>query len=104
MKVILDENVPLPLEAFFQNHEVSTIQKEGWAGIDNDEIIELINDRFDVFVLADNNLRSQQDLSSRSIAMVELPTNRWPILKSLATKIIVAVEQSKAGGYTIITP
>ena len=74
MKFIFDENVPLPLGKFFPNYTLSTIQKEGWSGIGNGEIMELINGRFDVFILADKNLRYQQNLSDRSIAMVELPT------------------------------
>ena len=73
MKVIFDKNVPLPLAKFFEDHEISTIQKEGWAGVDNGEIINLIDSRFDVFIIADKNLRYQQNLSNRKI---ELPTNR----------------------------
>ena len=104
MKLIFDENVPLPLGKYFSNHILSTIQEEGWAGVDNGEIIELIDGHFDVFILADKNLRYQQNLSSRRIAMVELPTNRWPILESIAKKVVTAVEQSKPGSYTIVAP
>ena len=32
MKLIFDENVPLPLRQFFAAHEVTTVQAEGWAG------------------------------------------------------------------------
>lgn len=102
MKVIFDENVPLPLQQFLAGHTVTTVQREGWAGIENGELLKLVDGRFDVLVLADKNLRYQQSLKQRRIALVELPTNRWPALKQLAGKITQAVENSTPGSYTFI--
>ncbi len=102
MKVIFDENVPLPLQQFLAGHEVTTVQFEGWAGFENGELIRLVDGKFDVLVLADKNLRYQQNLSSRPIALVELPTNRWPALKLLAGKITGAVNHAKPSSYTIV--
>ncbi len=102
MRVIFDENVPLPLKSFFSGHSVSTVQKEGWAGVENGAIIDHVESRFDVLLLADKNLRYQQNLSGRKIALVELPTNRWPILKEMASRILKAVENAEPGSYTIL--
>ncbi len=102
MKVIFDENVPLPLQQFLAGHTVTTVQLEGWAGIGNGELLKLVDGRFDVLVLADKNLRYQQELKQRRVALVELPTNRWPVLKSLAQEIARAVENSTPGGYTTV--
>ncbi len=104
MKVIFDENVPLPLQQFLAGHSVTTVQQEGWAGIGNGELLKLVDGRFDVLVLADKNLRYQQSLKQRRIALVELPTNRWPALKKLAHKIALAVETSVPGSYTFVEP
>lgn len=60
---------------------MTSIQREGWTGTENGAILALIDTRFDVFILADKNLRYQQDLGKRQIAIVELPTNRWPVLE-----------------------
>jgi hypothetical protein len=57
---------------------------------------------FDVMVLADKNLRYQQNLAARRIALVELPSNRWPVLQGLASQIGDAVKNARPGGYTII--
>jgi hypothetical protein len=102
MKIIFDENVPLPLGRFFSGHTVSTVQIEGWAGVENGEIIMRVESRFDVLLLADKNLRYQQNLTGRKIALVELPTNRWPFLKLMASRIVKAVENAKPGTYTIL--
>ena len=102
MKIIFDENVPLPLSSFFSGHSVSTVQKEGWAGVENGDIISNVESRFDVLLLADKNLRYQQNLSGRKIALVELPTNRWPMLKQMAGRITNAVETAEPGSYTVL--
>ena len=102
MKIIFDENVPLPLRQFFSAHEVTTVQAEGWAGVENGAILDRVYRAFDVLLLADKNLRYQQNLSQRIVALVELPTNRWPALQALAPKIVQAVESALPGSYTVV--
>lgn len=102
MRIIFDENVPWPLRRFFAGHTVTSVQLEGWRGVENGEIIRLVDGHFDVLLLADKNLRYQQNLADRKIALVELPTNRWPILQQIAPRILAAVERSEPVSYTII--
>ncbi len=102
MKVIFDENVPGPLRQFLPGHEVVTVQELGWAGIGNGELVRLSDGRFDVLVLADKNLRYQQNLSGRRIALVELPTNRWPHLERIGGRINDAVDSATPGSYTLV--
>ena len=99
MRVILDENVPIQTARFLIGHDVTTVQREGWAGIENGDLLNLVDGHFDVMVLADKNLRYQQNLSSRRIALVELPTNRWPLLERMAAKIAEAVASARPGAY-----
>jgi hypothetical protein len=47
-------------------------------------------------------LRYQQNLRSRRIALIELPTNRWPLVEKIASRIAQAVEQAAPSSYTII--
>jgi hypothetical protein len=102
VKVIFDENVPLPLQQFLAGHTVTTVQQEGWAGIGNGDLIKLVDGKFDVLVLADKNLRYQQDLKQRRIALIELPTNRWPVVKQLADKIAKAIGDATPGAYITV--
>jgi len=99
VKVILDESVPIQTARFIIGHEVTTVQREGWAGIENGDLLNLVDGRFDVMVLADKNLRYQQNLASRRIALVELPSNRWPILQKMAIQIAEAVNNARPGAY-----
>ena len=59
MTIIFDENVPLPLRQFLAGREITTVQLEGWTGVQNGELISRIDGRFDVLILADKNLRYQ---------------------------------------------
>ena len=102
MTVIFDENVPAPLRKFLHPHTVTTVQEQGWAGIANGELVRRSDGVFDVLLLADKNLRYQQNLSERQIALVELPTNRWPILRTMQASIRQAVDAALPGSYTII--
>ena len=102
MTIILDENVPLPLRQFLPNHAVTTVQQQGWTGVENGALIVRADGKFDILILADKNLRYQQDLRSRRIALIELPTNRWPILKTLAPRLISAIADATPGSYTVI--
>ncbi len=99
MRIVLDENLPKPLKQVFVGHVVSTVQEEGLAGTLNGELLAQLEGRFDVFVTADKNLRYQQNLAGRVIAILELPTNRLPLLRPLFPKISEAVERLVSGGY-----
>jgi hypothetical protein len=59
VRVILDESVPIQTAQFLVDHDVTTVQREGWAGIENGDLLNLVDGRFDVMVLADKNLRYQ---------------------------------------------
>jgi hypothetical protein len=47
-------------------------------------------------------MRSQQNMDGRRIAIIELPTNRWPLLLPLAPRIAEVVQNAKAGEYIIV--
>ena len=58
-----------------------------------------MEETFDVFVTADKNLRYQQNLAGRKLAIVELPTNRLPLLRPMFQQIAEAVETIRPGEY-----
>ena len=104
MRIVLDENLPRPLKQIFQApHVVTTVQELGLSGLANGELLTQLEGRFDVFVTADKNLKYQQNQTSRSIAIVELPTNRLPVLTQLFGQIAAGVTAAKPGDYVTIT-
>ena len=82
MRVLLDECVPKRLVNEFQNHDVSTVTKEGWNGTKNGDLLKLAASRFDVFVTVDQNLEYQQNLeeSGISVVVLEVESNRLDVL------------------------
>jgi predicted nuclease of predicted toxin-antitoxin system len=103
MRIALDENLPRPLAGFFHpTHQVTTVQDLGLAGIANGALLALLEGNYDVFVTADKNLRYQQNLAGRSLAIVELPTNRLPMLETMKSEIVAAVTSASPGTYRLV--
>lgn len=99
MRNILDENLPKPLKGIFPNHSVTTVQEQGLAGTVNGALLARLEGVFDVFVTADKNLRYQQNLSGRQLAILELPTNRLPLLRPLFPRVAAAVDSIIPSAY-----
>lgn len=102
-KVILDENLPIPLRHHLAGFDVVTVQYQGWSGIQNGDLIALIDGRFDVFLTADQNLRYQQNLRDRRIAIIELPFIRRDAIPLWVEKIRLAILSAQPGDYIQIS-
>jgi len=75
MKILLDECVPAPMQSLLSNHACTTVQAKGWSGIRNGDLLQRAEAEFDLFITSDQNIRYQQSLAGRSIAILELSTN-----------------------------
>ncbi len=100
MRIVLDENLPRPLVRIFPGHQIATVQELGLAGTANGALLARLEGHHDVFITADKNLRYQQHLRGRILAIVELPTNRLSVLTTMTTEIVAAVTSSAPGSYT----
>ena len=70
-RVLLDEGVPVGVRAFLADYEVRTIPDPGWAGLSNGAVIAAAEAaRFDVLATCDQNIRYQQNLSGRRLALI----------------------------------
>jgi hypothetical protein len=88
VKILLDESVPRLLKLRLPHLDISTVQEMGWAGLRNGELLRRAEELFDVFITADQNLRYQQNLSGRTLAILVLPSNQVP----LVIRLVPAVE------------
>lgn len=75
MKILLDECVPWPMQKQLTGHDCSTVQSKGWRGIKNGDLLQRAESEFDLFITSDQNIRYQQNLAGRRIAILELSTN-----------------------------
>ena len=75
----------------------------GWRGLSNGDLLKAAESAgFEVFVIADKNLRYQQNLSRRRIAILELWTNHRPTLEKHFVEIRAAAERLFPGAYAIL--
>ena len=58
---------------------------------------------FDVLLTADKNLRYQQNLEGRRIAILELPTNRKAVVMTLTRQIHAALHEMERSGERYVT-
>ncbi|MEW6683183.1 MAG: DUF5615 family PIN-like protein [Nitrospirota bacterium] len=102
MKVLLDESAPRIIQRRLSDAAIRTVQEMGWAGIKNGDLLERAEREFDIFVTADKNLRHQQNLSRRRLAIIVLPSNQIPIVLNLLTEIEQAISRAVPGTYVEI--
>ena len=82
MRVFFDQNVPRNLRPYLARHAVQTAVEMGWPLLENGALLtaaELAG--FEVFVTGDQNLAYQQTLTHRTIAIVGLTRNNWPLVR-----------------------
>ncbi len=101
MRILVDECAPRALKKHLLNHghECCTVQETGWSGKQNGELLRLAEAAFDVLVRVDTNLRYQQNLAGRRIAIVVLqsPSNRLEFLRKHFPACVLALEKIKPG-------
>ena len=73
MRVLIDECLNWRLCRALSGHYCTSVQRRGWSGIKNGELIALMRqERFDVFITGDRNLQFQQHLPASGVAVVVL--------------------------------
>ena len=104
MRVLCDQGTPVPLRLALSQHEVSTAFEQNWATLKNGELLDAAESvRFDVLVTTDMNLRYQQNLTGRRIAIVVLSTPSWPRIQHSIDEIVNAVNAAAPASYAEIT-
>jgi predicted nuclease of predicted toxin-antitoxin system len=99
MKVLFDQGTPAPLRHFLTGHEVETAYERGWSTLRNGELLAAAEAEFEVLITTDQNLRYQQNLTDRKLAILVLPTTSWPRLKNFSAAILATLNQLPPGGY-----
>jgi len=101
MRVLIDECALRALKGFLSKHghESLTVQEAGWSGKENGELLAVAETEFDVLVTVDTNLRYQQNLTGRRIAIVVLQSssNRLEQLREHFPALVLAVKTIKPG-------
>lgn len=99
MKVLLDACVPRPLRKFLPDHTVQTAQEMGWGELKNGALLQAAESQFDAFVTSDQNLKYQQNITGRKLAILVIPTNDWPTIRLHTDEIATKVAALKPGDF-----
>jgi hypothetical protein len=99
MRILFDQGTPVPLRRFLPGHQVATAFEQGWSDLGNGDLLRAAEAQFDLFITTDQNLRSQQDLTGRKLAIHVLPTTNWLEIRRNAQVVVDAVNQATPGEY-----
>jgi hypothetical protein len=101
MRILFDHGTPRGLAELLPGHTITTAKAMGWERLSNGNLLKAAEeDRFDVLLTTDKNIRYQQNLSSRKIAIVVLTgTTRWSRVQLSADRILLAVSAAEREGY-----
>jgi hypothetical protein len=99
MRILFDQGTPVPLRRHLTNHVVDTAFERGWSALHNRELLDVAEQEgYDLLITTDQNLRYQQHLADRQLAIIVLLSTSWPRIESRIETIQAAVERIMARG------
>lgn len=106
MRILFDQGTPEPWRHSLAQHEIVTAFGRGWSKLKNGELLDAAEkEGFAVFVTTDSNLKYQQNLKSRRIAIVVLTTPSWPRIQRVIPAVVRAIDEAVVGSYAeVVVP
>jgi hypothetical protein len=100
MRLLFDQGAPVPLRTLLTRHEVSTVYELGWSLLENGALLRKAEAAgYEALISTDQNLRYQQNLPDRRIAIAILMTTSWPRIARYASHVIVRIDALQIAGY-----
>ena len=104
MLVLFDNGTRRGLGRFLEGHSVEEARSRGWEALSNGDLIEAAEHAgFEVIATTDKNIRYQQNLEQRKIALVVLEHSQWPMVKLVAVRIADAINKAQPGSYVEVS-
>jgi len=103
MLILFDHGTPRGIPRALEGHTVKEARAQGCDTLSNGDLLDAAeNAGFDVLLTTDKNLRHQQNLQSRKLAIVVLGKSRWSLVSPMMEQIVVAVNAAKPGSYALV--
>jgi hypothetical protein len=100
VKILFDQNMPAPLRHALVGHDIATAYECGWHTLQNGELLSAAEaEGFEQLLTADQNLRYQQSLAGRHIAILVLMRTDWRLVRQYAEYVTAAVAAIVPGTY-----
>jgi predicted nuclease of predicted toxin-antitoxin system len=104
MKILFDQGTPVPLRRYLDDHSVDTAFERGWQTLENGQLLSAAeNQNYEILVTTDQNLRYQQNLESRRIAIIVIRSTSWPRIQNHIAKIKDAIDSASSGNFIEIS-
>jgi hypothetical protein len=82
-------------------HTVVEAIERGWERLENGALLDAAEAAaFQILVTADKNMRHQQNLTARKIAIVVLGNAQWPVLRRYVDRVVAALNAATPGSYS----
>lgn len=77
----------------------------GWAGVENDELLERAQRRFEIFITMDSKMVRELNIESSTLAVFVLkaPSNMLADTFPLMANLLAELPTAKAGSVTFIS-
>ena len=103
MLILLDHSTPAPLRYALEEHTVVEAFERGWERFANGALLDIAKAAgFQLLITADKNLRYQQNLTGRKIAILVLNNAQWPVLRNYLDEVTAAVKATTPGGFSVL--
>jgi len=103
MLILFDHGTPRGIARTLNPHIVKEAKAQGWDTLNNGDLLNAAEQAgFDVLLTTDKNLRFQQNLQGRKLAIVVLSNSRWSLVRRALEPIAAAVNAAKPGTYTLV--
>ena len=100
MRILFDQGTPVPLRRSLTGHDVATAYELEWSTVTNGDLIRLAEQEgYELLISTDTNLRYQQNLKGRSIAILVITTTSWPRIRQVTERIVAAIAMINRGSY-----
>ena len=99
MRILLDHNLDWRLKRLLSDHEVRSTKEMGWERLTNGQLLSQAESQFDVVLTVDRNIKHQQNLAGRQIAIVVLlsTSNTRAALAPLMPQVEALLPSLEAG-------
>jgi len=100
MRILFDNGIPRGVASALVGHDIEEARSRGWDTLRNGDLLTAAEAAgFDVFLTTDRNIRDQQNLTGRTIAIVVLSKGRWRLIRRRLPEILAVVAKATPGSF-----